>query len=263
MKTGSGSRLERQSTLKRVMAFLRSLRGLQLTRTNQSQQMPHASRPTTTKLHHMISERKRREKLNESFQALRSLLPPGIKRDKASVLGSAREYLGSLKAQVSELTRENEQLEAQVLRGKQATSTAAGSSDGGDEFGAGGASEERLGVQTENVASSMTSEERRVNLRVSLRGEASLSDLATRVLDFLKRVENVSLLSMEAESTPMEESGHLHRVIFRLRVEEHDWDETSFREAVRRVVAEVVRRQVTGPPDTHGRVVRDGGSPTC
>lgn len=35
--------------------------------------------PTATQLHHMISERKRREKLNESFQALRSLLPPGTK----------------------------------------------------------------------------------------------------------------------------------------------------------------------------------------
>ncbi|KAJ0964490.1 hypothetical protein J5N97_025628 [Dioscorea zingiberensis] len=30
-------------------------------------------------LHHMISERKRREKLNESFNALRALLPPGSK----------------------------------------------------------------------------------------------------------------------------------------------------------------------------------------
>lgn len=39
----------------------------------------YISGPTATQLHHMISERKRREKLNESFQALRSLLPPGTK----------------------------------------------------------------------------------------------------------------------------------------------------------------------------------------
>lgn len=39
----------------------------------------YGSGPTATQLHHMISERKRREKLNESFQALRSLLPPGTK----------------------------------------------------------------------------------------------------------------------------------------------------------------------------------------
>lgn len=37
------------------------------------------NRPTTTQLHHMISERRRREKLNESFHILRSLLPPGTK----------------------------------------------------------------------------------------------------------------------------------------------------------------------------------------
>lgn len=34
------------------------------------------ARPTSNQLHHMISERKRREKLNESFDALRMLLPP-------------------------------------------------------------------------------------------------------------------------------------------------------------------------------------------
>lgn len=34
------------------------------------------SQPTTHQLHHMISERKRREKLNESFYELRLLLPP-------------------------------------------------------------------------------------------------------------------------------------------------------------------------------------------
>lgn len=36
-------------------------------------------RPTSNQLHHMISERRRREKINESFHALRMLLPPGSK----------------------------------------------------------------------------------------------------------------------------------------------------------------------------------------
>lgn len=35
--------------------------------------------PSTTQVHHVISERRRREKINESFQQLRSLLPPGSK----------------------------------------------------------------------------------------------------------------------------------------------------------------------------------------
>jgi hypothetical protein len=34
---------------------------------------------TSSQLHHMFSERRRRERLNESFQTLRALLPPGTK----------------------------------------------------------------------------------------------------------------------------------------------------------------------------------------
>jgi len=35
--------------------------------------------PSSSQLNHMISERRRRERLNESFEALRGLLPPGSK----------------------------------------------------------------------------------------------------------------------------------------------------------------------------------------
>lgn len=58
----------RQSNMKRMLALLRTIRP-------QMQEI----RSSSTQLHHMISERKRREKLNESFEALRALLPPGIK----------------------------------------------------------------------------------------------------------------------------------------------------------------------------------------
>lgn len=54
--------------MKRMLALLRTIRP-------QMQEI----RSSSTQLHHMISERKRREKLNESFEALRALLPPGIK----------------------------------------------------------------------------------------------------------------------------------------------------------------------------------------
>jgi len=39
-------------------------------------QQPEDPRAASGQLYHMMSERKRREKLNDSFQALRSLLPP-------------------------------------------------------------------------------------------------------------------------------------------------------------------------------------------
>lgn len=64
----------RQSLLKRSFAFMRSLNLMRL-----RERMPATSRPTSSQLHHVISERRRREKLNDSFQALKSLLPPGTK----------------------------------------------------------------------------------------------------------------------------------------------------------------------------------------
>lgn len=72
-RTQMGANVCKQSMLKRSFAFFRNLNFLRL------HERMQATRPTSTQLHHMISERKRREKLNESFQALRSLLPPGTK----------------------------------------------------------------------------------------------------------------------------------------------------------------------------------------
>ncbi|XP_048625427.1 putative transcription factor bHLH041 [Brassica napus] len=51
------------------------------------------SGPTATQLHHMISERRRREKLNESFLALRSLLPQGTKVRDTIFLFSLYKFL--------------------------------------------------------------------------------------------------------------------------------------------------------------------------
>jgi hypothetical protein len=72
-RTQMGANVHKQSMLKRSFAFFGRLNLLRL------HERMQATRPTATQLHHMISERKRREKLNESFQALRSLLPPGTK----------------------------------------------------------------------------------------------------------------------------------------------------------------------------------------
>lgn len=69
-----GSNFRRQSLMKRSFAFFRNLNFIRM-----RDQRTQATRPSSTQLHHMISERRRREKLNENFQALRSLLPPGTK----------------------------------------------------------------------------------------------------------------------------------------------------------------------------------------
>uniref|UniRef100_A0A0E0KZJ3 BHLH domain-containing protein n=1 Tax=Oryza punctata TaxID=4537 RepID=A0A0E0KZJ3_ORYPU len=67
---------------------------------------------------HVLSERKRREKLNESFKALRDVLPPATKKDKASVLMRAKDYVNVLKARIAELEEKNRKLaESQVNAG--------------------------------------------------------------------------------------------------------------------------------------------------
>nr|AVD68968.1 bHLH1 [Muscari armeniacum] len=52
---------------------------------------------------HVLSERRRREKLNEKFLILRSLVPSISKVDKASILGDTIEYLKELARRVEEL----------------------------------------------------------------------------------------------------------------------------------------------------------------
>ncbi|XVF35035.1 hypothetical protein REPUB_Repub18cG0110400 [Reevesia pubescens] len=213
--------LRAQSMLKRAILFYRKfnlMRREQLLR----------SRPTTNQLHHMLSERKRREKLNESFVALRSLLPPVTKKDRASVLISTRKYLTSLKAQIVEMSRQNQLLEAQVLPSREAS--------GGE---ASGSSNERLNVRIIPVAES-TSEQRIIDLRVSVRGERPIVDILIHLLEFLTLDRNVSLMSIES-NTQTTDLGSVNHINLRLRIEGNGWDESTFQEAVRRLVADLAQ----------------------
>lgn len=76
----------RENMLRRSITFFRNLNMMR----RQDQQIQRA--PTSTQVHHMISERRRREKLNDSFQLLRSLLPPGTKvwllKNKSSLINT-------------------------------------------------------------------------------------------------------------------------------------------------------------------------------
>ncbi|WCJ42698.1 basic helix-loop-helix (bHLH) DNA-binding family protein [Euphorbia peplus] len=203
--------LRRQTMLKRSITYYTNLNIAR--RENML-----ASRPTSTQLHHMISERKRREKINESFEALRKLLPPEAKKDKASVLTRTRDYLSSLRDQIEELNRRNRQLEAQLLIPVEDNSS------------------ERVDVRITHVNESTSQEQRIINLQVLLRGgECSVSDMVIRILEFLKLDHNVNLISMEA-STFLEESRSSNRVVLRLGIEGNEWDESAFQEALKRVV---------------------------
>ncbi|GER26535.1 basic helix-loop-helix (bHLH) DNA-bindingsuperfamily protein [Striga asiatica] len=65
---------------------------------------------------HVHAERRRREKLNKRFVALRSLLPFVTKTDKASILADAIDYLKQLRKRLHELESERT---SRVLRGGQ------------------------------------------------------------------------------------------------------------------------------------------------
>ncbi|KAK1354910.1 putative transcription factor bHLH041 [Heracleum sosnowskyi] len=223
------SRIHRQNMLKRTIAFCRS--NANLRPASPEQTIQYANRPTSNQMHHMISERKRREKLNESFQALRTLLPPGSKKDKASLLSNTTEYITSLKAEVEELTRKNQILETQLLQG---------STDDQDVLIASTfLTDQRHHVWISNSSES-TSEGR--NLSIIVRGDyCSMLDLSIQVVEFLKQLRYVSLLSLQADM-PMVETGSLIRLVLRLKIDEgNEWDERGFQEAVTSVVAELGR----------------------
>ncbi|KAI3754180.1 hypothetical protein L1987_53958 [Smallanthus sonchifolius] len=214
----------RQNLNRRSLSFFRNLSEA---RTQQEHQMIRTTRPTTNQLHHMISERKRREKLNESFQALRSVLPPGSKKDKASVLFNIKEYIGSLKSQVEELNKRNKILEAQEHLGKEILHQDSNV-----------LSSERLVIGITDVEES-TSETRVVDLEVNVRGDLALGDLVARILQFMKQVENVTVMSIDARTRMPQTT--TNRVVLRLRIQGSEWDRSSFQEAVTRVLEDLAQ----------------------
>ncbi|KAJ1433396.1 Myc-type, basic helix-loop-helix [Sesbania bispinosa] len=228
---------QRQSMVNRSIALLRGLNSMRV-----RERIQATTRPNSIQLHHMISERRRREKLNDNFQALRALLPPGTKRDKASILTTAKKTMSSLIAEIEELQLKNHKLVALLSAKELEENKAIRSSSSNERLNVEAVSNVNVNV-VEAVSSS--SEERMVELQVSVRGELSShsqADILIRLLEFLKGVQNiVSLISMDA-NTHITQGTLINQLTFRLRsIEGSEWDESAFREAVRRVVADLLR----------------------
>lgn len=70
---------------------------------------------------HVLAERRRREKLNERFIILRSLVPFVTKMDKASILGDTIEYVKQLRKKIQDLEEREQQMETERVRLLEAT----------------------------------------------------------------------------------------------------------------------------------------------
>lgn len=138
-----------------------------------------------------------------------------VKKDKASVLNSTLEYMNLLIAEVKELNRRNQMLISQ--HNDQADTKNTQEIIGVNSLSSSNADNQRLDIRISNVAET-TSEGRVMDLRVRVRGECNMADITIRVLEFLRQVGNVGLLSVEA-TTQMVGTTTVSDFIWRLKIE--------------------------------------------
>lgn len=178
----------------------------------------------SSQVYHMISERKRREKLNDSFHTLRSLLPPCSKKDKTTVLTNAASYLKALEAQVSELEEKNAKLERHVPRDD---------GGGGTAATAAAVAHRRARVHVARAAPG----EPQVSVTVMVMVECDIVDLVLRVLESLRWMGGVvSVLSVDADTySPQAMLKALANI--KLHIVDGDcWNEALFHEALTKAV---------------------------
>ncbi|XP_044417361.1 putative transcription factor bHLH041 [Triticum aestivum] len=203
--------------------------------------------PTSSQLHHMISERRRRERLNESFEALRGLLPPGSKKDKATVLANTLDYMNILIAQISELEARNRNLETAAQHQR---ITNGNSRDRPDQAAlqAGGSSKRvQVEVATGSAGASTSSSSfstgqcREVTIRVAAAGD--LSDLVARVLALLKDTagHRFTVVAVDARQPQGTSDGGIAQASLTLRATAAgEFDEEALKDAVTKAVVGLV-----------------------
>lgn len=131
-----------------------------------------------------------------------------MQKDKGSVLITTRDYLSSLKAQVAELSRKNQQLEAQLLQSAKTEEERREFSQESDRL---------FRVRVSNVPES-TSERQIIDLHIATRGETPLTNIVIGILEFLKRLDNVRVVSMEG-NTQLTASSSINHLTLRLIIE--------------------------------------------
>ncbi|KAK4764295.1 hypothetical protein SAY87_013733 [Trapa incisa] len=182
----------------------------------------------SVQLHHIMTERRRRENYNKCIEALKELLPPdGIKRDKISVLESAREYLTSLEAQIKELHQRNSALEKRLLQAKGATHESSDLAIDGD----------LVDVRLLKSPGSSSNGDQTLDLQVIVRSECSIVQLLVRILQFLSKLNNGHLMHIEADNH-VTGSKIITRISLRLRMQGNEWEDSELKEAVRMAMSQ-------------------------
>ncbi|XP_022638526.1 putative transcription factor bHLH041 [Vigna radiata var. radiata] len=150
----------------------------------------------STLQHHfrMISERRRREKLKVSFEALRALLPAETKKSKAMILTTAKERIISLMADIEKLNMRKQQL-MKDLSGN-----------------------ESLNVRVWHVPESSSSEEKMVDLEVTVREQSCQVNVSIRIFKFLERIQNLGLISTKTNLHTTEGGTTINVLTFRLGI---------------------------------------------
>ena len=124
-------------------------------------------------------------------------------KDKASVLTIAKDHLTSLQGDISKLLERNRELEAKLAGEREIENFLQ--------------ADERFNVRIIHIPES-TSRERVLDLRIAHRGDnIGADDLIIRLLEFLKQINNVSLVSIDGK-TRAREDGVTSVVLVSLRL---------------------------------------------
>ncbi|CAN6349931.1 unnamed protein product [Urochloa humidicola] len=182
-----------QRAIKTAISALARMHMVRLAKWRQcyQQTMEMAVAPPTgsngnNQLQHVLSERKRREKLNDSFKALRTVLPPAPKKDKASILLRARDYVNTLKSRVSELEERNRMLVESQRHSK---------NNGGDRYDV---SDEEIEVDIDRATTEEMSQE--FHLKIVIKSGCNAMDAVVSILECLKKIGDVRLAAVDTGS---------------------------------------------------------------
>ncbi|KAG6494792.1 hypothetical protein ZIOFF_042553 [Zingiber officinale] len=201
-----------QRMIKRMSSLLRNI-----SKVGFEAQMQEVRAATSNNNHllHTISERRRREKINENFETLRMVLPQGTKKDKASVLTNAKNFVNALKTQISKLEERNQQLEMQIKLDEHEHDS----------------NTERVEVYVAESTSESTSTSKQITLSIIVRTECNMISLILSVLECLNKKADLSLVAIEASERTRRPNIQMKASIT-VSVKDCDCDKELFKEFV-------------------------------